>query len=216
MEAHVGILSRLFSAGAVDATFLARTHGSSQNSRDGLVQLLAHLPFYDGVADIVAQIERSDEDDVDKRGDLLNRLQRFLGLYLHNGKETVVRVLQVLCETGHWRKVLQRNGRAKAALPQRRELGGSYQGLGFLDGANQRDDDLDSCQQCPSGIHGFGPWGFGCGSLTPWAPLSNAPASKRQRYGKKSAGLVGSNLRWRQEGLTDVLPSTVEGLGSEL
>jgi hypothetical protein len=139
VKALIRILLRLLSRNAVYAALLASCHGRLQDPLDGLVQLSVHIAADYRAANIVAEIERSHEHDVNKGRYLLHRFQRFSGLNLHHGQEAIIRLLQIIRQGQSGLKGMQCEWRAESTPPLWRELGRCNQLLHFLDGPDERD-----------------------------------------------------------------------------
>lgn len=65
MEALICKFSRLLSRDGIDSRALVILFCNLQNPGYRLLELLMHRPIKDWVSDIVAQIERTNEEDID-------------------------------------------------------------------------------------------------------------------------------------------------------
>jgi len=96
VKALLRITPSLLTACAKYAALLFGQIGGIQHSGNGFIQLWIHLSVNDGMADVIAQIKRTDKENIDKRRYFLHSLQGLFGLDLNHGQEAVVCLLEIL------------------------------------------------------------------------------------------------------------------------
>lgn len=65
MEALLRVLIALFAGGAVDSRPLAVINGGLVNTFNGSLEVLVHRAIENGMANVVTEVERSDEQNID-------------------------------------------------------------------------------------------------------------------------------------------------------
>ena len=65
MKPLIGIMPGLVSGGTVYTSAFVMLFGGFLNGSNSFVQLIVHLPIYYGMSDVVAQVERTNEEAID-------------------------------------------------------------------------------------------------------------------------------------------------------